>query len=99
MTLRRRLPAALQQRDYALLWVALVVMSFATQMVAGRRRLAGLRDPPDPFDLGLIGLAEFLPLLVLALPAGQLADRVLTPVRVRFSLVIEIACSSRSSSS
>jgi MFS family permease len=27
------------------------------------------------FDLGLIGLAEFVPLLVLALPAGQLADR------------------------
>ena len=26
-------------------------------------------------DLGLIGLAEFLPLLLLALPAGQLADR------------------------
>src|ERR1700735_3432209 len=27
-------------------------------------------------DLGWIGLAEFLPLFVLALPAGQLADRV-----------------------
>src|SRR4051812_46580308 len=27
------------------------------------------------FDLGLIGLAEFLPMLLLALPAGQLADR------------------------
>ncbi len=27
------------------------------------------------FDLGLIGLAEFVPLLVLALPAGHLADR------------------------
>src|SRR5262249_51573498 len=29
----------------------------------------------DPLDLGLVGLAEFLPLLVLALPAGALADR------------------------
>jgi MFS family permease len=28
------------------------------------------------FDLGLIGLAEFLPLLLLALPAGHVADRV-----------------------
>jgi hypothetical protein len=27
------------------------------------------------FDLGLIGLAEFVPVLLLALPAGQLADR------------------------
>jgi hypothetical protein len=30
----------------------------------------------DPLDLGLVGLAEFLPLLLLALPAGQLADHV-----------------------
>lgn len=29
----------------------------------------------NPLDLGLIGLAEFLPLLLLALPAGQLADK------------------------
>jgi predicted MFS family arabinose efflux permease len=29
-----------------------------------------------PLDLGLMGLAEFLPLLLLALPAGHLADRV-----------------------
>src|SRR2546429_2937635 len=29
----------------------------------------------NPFDLGLIGLAEFVPLPLLALPAGQLADR------------------------
>jgi hypothetical protein len=29
-----------------------------------------------PLDLGLVGLAEFLPLPILALPAGQLADRV-----------------------
>ncbi|MCS6947806.1 MAG: MFS transporter, partial [Steroidobacteraceae bacterium] len=29
----------------------------------------------DPFDLGLVGLAQFLPFLTLILPAGQLADR------------------------
>lgn len=29
----------------------------------------------DPLTLGLIGLAEFVPALVLALPAGQIADR------------------------
>ena len=29
----------------------------------------------NPLDLGLVGLAEFLPLPILALPAGQLADR------------------------
>ena len=30
----------------------------------------------DPLTLGIIGLAEFLPALLLALPAGQLADRI-----------------------
>ena len=29
----------------------------------------------NPFDLGLVGLMEFLPLPILALPAGQIADR------------------------
>ena len=29
----------------------------------------------NAFDLGLIGLAEFVPVPLLALPAGQLADR------------------------
>ncbi len=29
----------------------------------------------DPLDLGLIGLAQFLPFLALVLPGGQLADR------------------------
>src|SRR5437879_10109337 len=29
----------------------------------------------NPFDLGLIGLSQFLPFVVLILPAGQAADR------------------------
>ena len=29
----------------------------------------------NPLDLGLVGLMEFVPLPLLALPAGQLADR------------------------
>ena len=29
----------------------------------------------DPLDLGLIGLSQFLPFIVLVLPAGQIADR------------------------
>ena len=30
----------------------------------------------DPLDLGWVGLAQFLPVLLLTLPGGQLADRV-----------------------
>jgi MFS family permease len=45
----------------------------------------------SPLDLGLIGLAEFLPLLLLALPAGQLADRFSRRLVVAVSIVFDIA--------
>jgi MFS family permease len=45
----------------------------------------------DPFDLGLIGLAEFVPLPLLALPAGQLADRLSRRLVLAISLVVSVA--------
>ncbi len=42
----------------------------------------------NPLDLGLIGLAEFLPLPLLALPAGHLADRF--PRRRIYALMITV---------
>jgi MFS family permease len=41
------------------------------------------------FDLGLVGLLEFVPQLVLALPAGQLADRVSRRGIMAFSAGLE----------
>jgi predicted MFS family arabinose efflux permease len=63
-------------RGFALLWTALLTNGFATQMmvVAIGWQVYSIRH--RPLDLGLVGLAEFLPLPLLALPAGQLADRV-----------------------
>jgi hypothetical protein len=54
----------------------MVAESFALQMsfVAIGWQVYSIRG--NALDLGLLGLAEFLPLLLLALPAGQLADRV-----------------------
>jgi MFS family permease len=73
---RQRLPPALRLRGFALLWTALLTSGFATQMmvVAIGWQVYTIRH--RPLDLGLVGLAEFLPLPLLALPAGQLADRV-----------------------
>jgi MFS family permease len=89
--MRKRLPPVMQQRDYALLWVALLVMAFATQMtaVAVGWQVYAIRE--NPFDLGLIGLAEFLPLPLLALPAGSVADRFQRRRVFAVSLVVEIA--------
>jgi MFS family permease len=66
----------LRLRGFALLWTALLTSGFATQMmvVAIGWQVYTIRH--RPLDLGLVGLAEFLPLPLLALPAGQLADRV-----------------------
>jgi MFS family permease len=70
----RRFGPALEERDFRLWWLALLGMGISLQMlevaigwqVYGQRRSA--------LDLGWIGLAEFVPMFVLALPAGQLAD-------------------------
>ncbi len=74
--MRHRLPPPLRLRGFALLWTALLTNGFATQMmvVAIGWQVYSIRH--NPLDLGLVGLAEFLPLPLLALPAGQLADRV-----------------------
>src|SRR5262245_18730166 len=89
--MRERLPPVLQQSDYALLWVALLVMAFATQMTAVAVGWQVYAIDRNPFDLGLIGLAEFLPLPLLALPAGHIADRFSRRRVFAVSLVVEIA--------
>src|SRR5262245_30606791 len=68
--------SALRHRDFSLLLVALLAEAFALQMsfVAIGWQVYSIGG--SALDLGLLGLAEFLPLLLLALPAGQLADRV-----------------------
>jgi MFS family permease len=79
----RRLGPALEERDFRLWWLALLGMGTSLQMlelVIGWQVYAIHRSP---LDLGWIGLAEFIPLFVLALPAGQLADRV--PRRLIFA--------------
>ncbi len=91
MRLRRRLPPVMQQRDYALLWAALLVMAVATQMTAVAVGWQVYAIHRDAFDLGLVGLAEFVPLPLLALPAGQLADRFPRRLVLAVSLVVEIA--------
>ena len=74
--MRRDSRSAFRHRDFRLYWISLVTEAFALQMsfVAIGWQVYSVRE--NPLDLGLVGLAEFLPLLLLALPAGQLADRV-----------------------
>ena len=73
--MKRRLPPALRIRDFALLWAALLSNGLASQMLAVAIGWQVYSIHRNPLDLGLVGLMEFLPLPLLALPAGQIADR------------------------
>ena len=67
--------SAFRHRDFSLLVVAMVAGAFALQMSFVAIGWQVYTTSGNALDLGLLGLAEFLPLLLLALPAGQLADR------------------------
>lgn len=71
----RRLGPALAERDFALLWLGLLGMGVSVQMLEVAIGWEVYTNQRSALDLGLIGLAEFIPMFVLALPAGQLADR------------------------
>ncbi|MDX6516022.1 MAG: hypothetical protein QOH73_1688 [Gaiellaceae bacterium] len=71
----RHLPPPLRVRDFALFSVANVASNFAMNMAQVTIGWQVFAIRHSYFDLGLIGLAAFLPLPLLALPAGQLADR------------------------
>jgi MFS family permease len=67
--------AALRERDFRLFWLAVLSEGLALSMATVAVGWQVYEIDGDPLDLGLVGLAEFLPLPLLALPAGHLADR------------------------
>jgi hypothetical protein len=88
---RHRLPPALRLRNFALLWVSSLANGFALQMLVVAIGWQVYSIHRNPLDLGLVGLAEFVPLPILALPAGQLADRVQRRLVVAIGLAIQVA--------
>src|SRR5690349_5804668 len=68
-------PPALRHRDFRRLWTSILCSSVALQMAQVAIGWQVYSIHHHAFDLGLIGLAEFAPVPLLALPAGQLADR------------------------
>src|SRR5436190_9207042 len=88
---RRHLPPALHVREFARLWSGILSMRFAENMVAVAVGWQVYAIHRNPLDLGLIGLMEFVPLPILALPAGQLADRAPRRAVLAFSLGMSVA--------
>jgi MFS family permease len=87
--MRRRLPPVLRERDYTRLLASSVAYGLGREMVfvAVGWQVYGIAR--NPFHLGLVGLAEFLPLLLFALPAGAIADRLPRKLVLIASLVAD----------
>jgi MFS family permease len=68
-------PSVFGHRGFALFWVGRIVsiLSFQMLMVAIGWQLYALTG--SAFDLGLLGLAQFVPMVVLTLLVGHVADR------------------------
>ena len=73
--MRQRLPPVLRERDYTRLLGSSIAYGFGREMVFVAVGWQVYAIDRNPFHLGLVGLAEFLPLLLFALPAGAMADR------------------------
>lgn len=73
---RHRPYAALQYRDFRLLAAGGLMASVCMQMVGVCVGWQVYRLTHSVFALGLVGLVQVVPAVALALPAGQLADRV-----------------------
>src|ERR1700678_1520284 len=67
--------AALRQRDFRCLLGAGVLASIGAEIQAVAVGFELYERTNDKAVLGLAGLAQFLPVLLLALPAGQASDR------------------------
>ncbi|MGD0386939.1 MAG: MFS transporter, partial [Solirubrobacteraceae bacterium] len=88
---RRRLPRAMHGRDFALFVVVVLAMNLAEQMIAVAIGWQVYSIRHQPFDLGLIGLLEFAPVFLLAIPAGMLVDRVARRLVLAASMTLLIA--------
>jgi MFS family permease len=67
-------PPALAHRDFRRFLAARFVIAVATQMLVVSVGFQVYAVTRSAFDLGLIGLSQFLPFVILVLPAGHLAD-------------------------
>ena len=67
--------AAFRHRSFTLYWLARFLSTFGIQIISVAVGWQIYDLTRDPFDLGLIGLVQFLPSLLLILVTGAVADR------------------------
>ncbi len=84
--------AALRHRDFRWYILSLFAMTLASQLQAVVVGWQVYAITHDPLSLGLLGLAEALPFIAVALPAGYVADRWNRRTITVCSLAVNVAC-------
>jgi MFS family permease len=84
---------ALRNRDFRWYVISLFAMTVASQLQAVVVGWQVYSVTHDPLSLGLIGLAEALPFIAIALPAGYVADRWNRRTLSVVALVVLAVCS------
>jgi MFS family permease len=84
--------AAFSHRAFVNYWLARFCATFAVQILAVAVGWQVYDLTRDPFDLGIIGLVQFLPLLLLVLVTGSVADRYGRRRVMSLAIALEILC-------
>lgn len=69
-----RVPGALRHADFRRYTLSRMLWAIASQMLTVAVGYQVYTISRNPLDLGLIGVSQFLPFIVLTLPAGHIAD-------------------------
>lgn len=84
--------AAFRHRPFLSYWAARFLSNFSTQIVSVAVGWQMYDLTRDPFDLGLVGIVQFLPALLLVLVTGVIADRFGRRLIMATAIVVEAAC-------
>ena len=84
--------AAFQHKSFVRFWCARVLTTGATQIVSVAVGWQIYDLTRNPFDLGLVGIVQFAPALLLVLVTGAVADRVGRRLIMGLAIVVEALC-------
>lgn len=84
--------AAFRHSAFVRFWIARFLATFATQIVSVAVGWQIYDLTRDPFDLGLVGIIQFAPSLLLVLFTGAIADRYGRRLIMGLAALLEAAC-------
>lgn len=83
---------AFRHRGFLIFWVARFAAVFSTQIVSVAVGWQVYDLTRNPFDLGLVGLVQFAPALMLVLVTGAVSDRYNRRIIVAICVAVEALC-------